>query len=407
MESMPEFQPRENGGSRVASVRHSARAAALTAFFIAAAWLALNVAGSYGGNLTGLFYTGSKAPLPPELTEPHTRRVNDEVGYDGQFYHLIAHDPLLTRGFSSYVDNPRTRWRRIGVPGLAALLTAGSDRYVDFAYAAIQLGFTLLGAYWLSRIASEQDSSRAWGLAFLLVPAVLVSLDRMTVDLPLAALVVGFMLYGAAGKEDRLPSDGALYAVLITAPLVRETGMILVLAWVVYASARHGRAAVAGAACAVPALTWWAYVHSRTSPDGTPWLAAYPFGGVVARIVHGIEHPETTTWLWLASKTEDLAFAGIILALMLPLYWMIRTRSWDLVGIASVLYATFASTLGKFDIWSSAYAAGRTMSPLLILLGLIALRERTWFFAIPMLFVLPRFALQYQAQLKLALQGIL
>jgi len=91
----------------------------------AASWEVLNIAFLYEGNPTGLFYTGTKTPLPAAITGGHTYRVSDEVGYDGQFYHLIAHDPLKGRGFISFVDNPRLRWRRIGVPGLAALLAGG------------------------------------------------------------------------------------------------------------------------------------------------------------------------------------------------------------------------------------------------------------------------------------------
>jgi hypothetical protein len=45
-------------------------------------------------------------PLPAVLTGGHTYRVSDEVGYDAQFYLLIAHDPLNRRGFISFVDNP-------------------------------------------------------------------------------------------------------------------------------------------------------------------------------------------------------------------------------------------------------------------------------------------------------------
>jgi hypothetical protein len=38
-------------------------------------------------------------------------------------------------------------------------------------------------------------------------------------------------------------------------------------------------------------------------------------------------------------------------------------------------------------------------------LGLLRLRGRSWVFAVPLLLMLPRIALQYQAQLKVALQG--
>ena len=45
--------------------------------------------------------------------------------------------------------------------------------------------------------------------------------------------------------------------------------------------------------------------------------------------------------------------------------------------------------------------------PLLILLGLLALKERRIAFALPLLLVLPRIALQYEAQLRGALRAIL
>jgi hypothetical protein len=340
---------------------------------------------------------------------------------------------------------------------LAALLAAGSDRYVDFAYIAIELAFVFLGAFWLSRYAQElaargeskgpgenggltpfsrqsgiEDTQprvkRKWlsvpifgehdfcrglpglhavcGFAFLLVPAVLVSLDRMTVDLPLAALCIGLARHGA--RNDQAPGHHRwpVYAILAAAPLVRETGMVLVIAWCAHALLRRdGRAAGLGACCAVPALGWWAYVHGHTPPDGTPWLSRYPFSGIIERTVQGIHHPDFTPWLRTAALLEEAAIAGIWLALLAAFY-LVWKRRWGLIELTCIAFAIFAAFLGKFDIWSSAYATGRTMSPLLILLGLLALRDRRWVFALPLLLVLPRIALQYEAQLKGALRGI-
>jgi len=72
----------------------------------------------------------------------------------------------------------------------------------------------------------------------------------------------------------------------------------------------------------------------------------------------------------------------------------------------AIVFAAFAAMLGLV-IWNAAYATGRTMSPLLILLGLLALKERRIAFALPLLLVLPRIALQYEAQLRGALRAIL
>jgi hypothetical protein len=44
-----------------------------------------------------------------------------------------------------------------------------------------------LGCYWIGRFAVLHRRHPLWGLLFLAVPAVLVSIDRMTVDVALAA----------------------------------------------------------------------------------------------------------------------------------------------------------------------------------------------------------------------------
>ena len=46
-------------------------------------YVALNVFGNYGGNVSGLFYTGRNVPLPRDIAR-HTWRVKDTKGYDAQ-----------------------------------------------------------------------------------------------------------------------------------------------------------------------------------------------------------------------------------------------------------------------------------------------------------------------------------
>lgn len=375
---------------------------ACAATLCAVTWLGINVAFNYGGHISGLFWTGAQVPLPDAMAG-HTRRVADPVGFDGEYYHLVAHDPLMRRGFLPYLDNPSLRWRRIGLPGLAALLAAGSDRYVDFTYVGIQVVFVFLGAFWLCRFAQSHGASGFWGLAFLVVPAVAVSLDRMTVDLPLAALTIGLVLYGEAAVRPRR----IFYVLLCAAPLFRETGMVLLLAWCLYCALRRDwRAAGLGAACAIPAIGWWTYVRFETAADHLPWLSSTPFGGIVRQTFETLRRSQAqaaTLWLRAAAVLEAVALAGIWLALLF-LFYMLWRRRWGLLEVSVIVFAAFACMLG-LDIWNAAYATGRTMSPLLILLGLLSLKERRIVFALPLLLVLPRIALQYEAQLRGAVRG--
>ena len=374
--------------------RLSTAAIAAVAVLLGSSYVALNVFGNYGGNISGLFYTGRSLPLPPDVAQ-HTWRVDDSKGYDGQFYHLIAHDPLLLRGTINYLDNPQLRWRRIGVPGLASL----SPGRTDDAYLAVQLACLFLGSWWLSLYADSVNQPVVWGLGFLLVPAVLVSLDRMTVDLPLAAACIGFVWYG------RQPAPSPwMYTVLTAAPLIRETGMVLVIAWSFHqALRRKWKAALLGVACAGPAIAWWAYVRSRTSADATAWLARYPFSGLIDRTIAGEATTGATNWLHAAAASEMMALGGIWLALLCVSYLALR-GVWGLAETAALGFAGFACLLGKADIWDSAYAIGRTLSPLLIFLMMIGIRDRRLGFAIPILLFLPRLLLQYEAQILSAVR---
>ncbi|HET8548443.1 MAG TPA: hypothetical protein VFL57_10585 [Bryobacteraceae bacterium] len=371
-------------------LRLNAVACALAALAVSAICLWLRVAYEYDGNVTGLYYTGETISTPPQLAGEHIRRIAGDRGYDAQFYHYVAHDPLLTRGLAEYVDNPRLRWRRILVPGLAYTLASGNDDAIDLMYVAVMLAFAGLGAYWLGLL-----GERAWlGLGFLLIPAVLISLDRMTVDLPLAALCIAFVLHGGP-RESR-----AVYAVLAAAPLVRETGLLLIAGWCVWTgSQRRWRQAVQGAACAVPALGWWTYVQSRTAPDQTGWLGPYPFAGLIQRTLDPPVIPRTGLWMRMANLTEQLALVGIWAAFAAVL-WILWKRRWTLAGVAAVVFAAFSSLLGKYDIWADAYASGRVLSPLLVLLVIVAIEEKRIMPALPMLLILPRVLLQYYAILK-------
>lgn len=343
---------------------------------LAMLWLAFLIGFRYSGHESGLFYTGRAVSLPREL-EPHTFRVADDVGYDGQYYHLIAHDPWNQRGFILQTDNPSLRWRRIGVPALAWLFAGGRDALIDWAYIAVQFAFLVLGAWWAGRFVP----------LLLTIPAVLVSLDRMTIDLPLAVLTLGLL---------RFPESRYVFAILCAAPLIRETGILLVAGWVLWRLlARRWNDAMAGAACGLPGLAWWLWVSVQTPADGTGWLAPWPFSGLLGYTLP-ISAPDRIS---AAFVTETLALCGCWVALALPAWLIARRRG--LPEITAVLFLLFFSMFGRQDFWDSAYATGRTLSPLLIVLGWIGLRDRLWIATFPVLFILPRIALQYVAELRL------
>ena len=377
-------------------------AVAALATLAALAWVVIDVQLCNGGEVNGLFYVGQNAKLPADSTGNRTHRVRDPIGYDGEFYYLIAHDPLNQHGYLQYVDTPRYRWRRIGLPGLAHLLALGSDPWIDRMYVALQLAFTFIGSYWLAAYSQRCGWSALCGLCFLAIPAVSVSLDRMTVDLPLAALCVGLLNF--ASRADRL---WPVYAILAAAPFFRETGVLLIIAWCGFRALRRDlRGTAAGAACAIPAVIWWLYVASHTIPDLVSF-AAVPFTGLVTWTAHALASPSAVYGPRANAVFELAALVGIWLAFGLSLSVVVRSvrdlKSWGPAEWMAITFAAFASLIGYQDIWASAYGIARTLSPLLIALAAIALRDRKLLFASPLLLTVPRIALQLAAEVKVAL----
>jgi len=373
-------------------------AVGVTALLLALIWQYLTVRFNYDMNWTALFHTGEATALPLPHTGQPVYRFAGSAGYDGMYYRLIAHDPLFKRGYAIHVDNPRLRWRRILVPALASLFAAGHDSWIDFSYVGVTLLFVLLGALWLSRYCILNGWHPGWGLAFLAVPSVLVSIDRQTVDTAAAALIVGFILYSA-----REPNKA--YAVLALLPLARETGLCITAGAMIreWKRQRWQRLMLA-AISTLPFLAWAGYVHLHTSRDGTPWLSL-PFIGLVTRTLNPIQYPLTGRWVTLAAVLDYAAVLGIWLALALVLYVTLQRPA----GMLETCMAAFSLAmvlLGKADIWGGAYEFGMTMSPLLVLLMMLTISTREFRYVLPMALVLPRILLQYQPQVFGIVSGI-
>ena len=115
-------------------------------------WQFATVHFNYGGNWTALFNTAPNWPRPAFLASEDVYTFPPgSLGYDGQMYHFIAHDPWMSRGAAAAMDDPALRYRRILVPALAWAVALGRDSAIHAAYIAVILGFVFLGVYWLAR----------------------------------------------------------------------------------------------------------------------------------------------------------------------------------------------------------------------------------------------------------------
>lgn len=373
-------------------------------------WQFLTVHYNRSGNWTALFCTGQNQPVPPELAA-QTYRFPGTNGYDGQMYRYVAHDPFLQKDFARFIDSPVLRYRRILVPGLAFLLAGGRQPWIDASYVAVVAAFTWLGSYWLSRYAAALGFHPAWALAFLLVPATLVSMDRMTVDGALAALTAGFAYFSVVRSSVRL------YVVLMLACLTRETGVLLLAGCCLSElAARHFARALVWSTSCLPALGWYlflnGYIHVAAAAPGIPrWVYRRLGPGILGRLFHPLPYPFPRPVELLAQSLDVMALTGIILAVLAAiLLWRVRPLNANL--LAAACFAALAAGMINPHFWDHCYNFARVFSPLLLLIIMEAMAWRPrrswwWLAVVPAGLVVPRVALELGSQALVILRGLM
>lgn len=343
---------------------------AVLAVLLVFAWMAGTVAANYDGRWSGLFRTGQRIAVPPHLAAS-TYRDPSPYGYDGQFYRFLAHDPLLRKGTAAYIDAPLLRARRILVPGAAWLLAGGQPGWIDGAYVLVILASIFGGVYWLGALWVRQGRRAYLGLLFLIVPATVASIDRLTVDITLAALTAGFAFYFL---EDREPE---LWLVVAAAGLVRETGLLFAAACVLAALVRRDfRKSALWAAAAFPALAWYAYLHW-----GLPQLPQLPGGGqaapawvyprfrlgILLRALDPPRYPLPPVKEAIARGLDVLALAGMMAAfVMAALRLRVAPRGALRIALALQLLLLLAMTSKGF--WDTPFGYARPFGPLFVFL---------------------------------------
>ena len=279
----------------------------------------------------------------------------------------MAHDPLLRRGYARYLDDPQYRYSRILVPALAYGFALGDDRFIDYAYIAIMLAFVFAGAYWLAMLAEQQGWPLSTGLLFLFVPAVLVGMDRMAIDLALAALCVAFVALrkGSAGW----------FAVLVSAALCRETGLLLIAAACVSALwERQFRRAIGVGLTAVPALVWLWWLARHAPASAIVRTSFIPLTGFIMRWWHPMHYSLSPTIATVTQVFDYVALAGVALAVWC--WWRLRARWIEFPELTA--YAIPVLFVSLPDVWTEPFAFGRTMTPFWLLVAIRGAQSRQW-----------------------------
>ncbi|MBL8215501.1 MAG: hypothetical protein JNK87_32570 [Bryobacterales bacterium] len=330
----------------------------------------------YGGNPTGLFYHGSAFPTPPALRD--STWIHQGNGYDAQFYRFAAHDPLLRHGSSAYMDDAALRYRRILIPALAFLASPFGILAVDLAYLALVLAALGAGVWFTAALAELDRRSAWWGFLFLALPGTIASVDRALLDGPLCAAVAAFLYFHRRGLA------GAMVAVSVAAPLLRETGLLLAAAAAGSALLqRQPRRLVVFVSCAVPFALWAGYVAVNTPQAAYGNIIARPVWGLFARLLEVRTMPSWPPAVALLIQSLDiLAILALIAAVALGL--RLAVRDWPSPpALLSLLFSLLALLLAAPSHLADPFGYLRPISPLLLALVLNALATRAWWHLLP------------------------
>jgi hypothetical protein len=362
-------------------------------------WQFLTVHYNYGGNWTALFCIRPGMPVPDFLKSEKLYIFEGTEGYDGQVYHLIAHDPWMRKGSAEAIAGAAFRYQRILVPALAWIVAFGQDRWIHASYFAVILGFGFLGVYWLGLLAMKIGRSPLWGIVFALAPATIVSIDRMTADIALAAFAVGFALFAEPSWKT--------FALLACAALTRETALPIIAGYALYLCSRkqfiNGGLA---AASALPAAAWYVYLTRREPSPVRDYVDWAPLAGWIDRVIHPTIYALPPLKAFLGIALDYVALAGVAMTLFLAAVLAVKRR-WTPQSAAVYALAVAAIFLRSRSVWEDVYAFGRVLTPFLLLTGLEYFAASPWLAFAPMFLVDTRISLNLVAQVTGIFRGVI
>ena len=306
--------------------------------------------------------------------------IANASGYDGQFYWLLANDPLLLHRFT--IDGLTAWWpgyhfQRVAYPALSWLASGGGQRSVlpwtmlainVLAILALTAGFTVY--------ARRRGWNPAWAFVVGLMPGLLMPALRDLSDVLSTTCMFGGLLFWQRGR----PWWTALLlglAALSREPMALAVGAIGVDIAGRCRAARGERGAVLDVlrhswpAVVMPAaafLGWQLYIHTLHAPSaaatGLPLFP--PFNDFVVEIRRVLHQDSPLQACW------ELAYIALTVAGIVVAFSLLR-RGTSAPVVMGPLVALYLPVVAFGDQWGLT----RYTAPLFLVLLLAGLEQRS------------------------------
>ena len=329
----------------------------------------------YDGDPTGFVQFGSVAAASIE-PPPDAHVLQGTIGYDGQFYYVLAASPTIDAHAQAVFEAFEYRVQRIAYPAIAWVLSGGgTESGLPWALLGVNLGFALLA----TAAAGAWLRARAWSgwfaLAVGLTPGVLLTILRDLTDVVGLAAALG-ALWAWSQRRERLTAGA-----LVLAVLARETMLILVavLAFDAWRRRRQGKRTMHPVLLVIPALACFAAweIYATVRFDGEiPWTTApsdlwqAPGVGLVTAVTELLDQaPKEAAW--------DLAYLLLCVAAVVAAIAAVR-RDRGPEALFCVGQAAIVALLGEV-FWIDHWSFTRVTAPLFasLLLAGVSSRNRS------------------------------
>ncbi|MFN8635840.1 MAG: hypothetical protein U0893_18480 [Chloroflexota bacterium] len=304
----------------------------------------------------------------PELKREHG------VGYDGQWFFYIAHDPMLRAPDpETFLDLPAYRYARILYPTLAWMLALGQPAGLPWSLLAVNLLGVIGGTLACIDLMRQLGANRWLALAYAFSPPVLIGFTADLAEPVALALVVGGIALALRGRH------WLAGIALALAVLAREPSILLPLGFGLYALAlldwRRARAYLLPLAAPI-AWHLWILVKLGSLPSAqSPSNFGIPFGGAYYRLglVLGWHAPMLGETAPPNSPLLEAAIVGISAGIILIGLTKVLERR-DVFAWLLWLQAALAVGTGPL-VWADLYSYGRVLGLLYFAYGVMVLTK--------------------------------
>jgi len=315
-------------------------------------------------NITGFIVIGDYFKAP-QIWTSQTLIRKGSVGYDGQFYFYIAHDPFILGHSFDHIDFPAYRYQRIIYPLLTWLLSFGQPKLIPYMMVAVNLLGILLGTYFIMLILKHYGRSPWYSLFYATFWGFLLCLLRSLPE-PLSITFVVMAVFAY------LKGKTAWQVLFLTlAALTQETTLLVSLAFLFYGIWEKDLRSCLN--MLVPSLAYffwqlYLYAHFQTfSFLGGTQNFGFPFLGIIEKFLS----------LDLTGLSSEKAAELLYLVLIV---FLIITAIYDVFKYYSPLTVSFLGyalliSLLNILIWVEPWSYTRATLGLLVFNLLIFTKE--------------------------------